>query len=121
MKLSDSKYFGPRDFPIGIPHPDFLQKLEDARTEAGVRFIINSGGRTRKKNDSLKKSVKNSAHLMNEQNIFRAADIRATKSRDRYRILKSLLRHFNRIGIYKYHVHVDDDPTKPPNVVWYGG
>lgn len=93
----------------------FCQKLSIARGKAGVPFIITCGLRTQEQNDALSESVKDSAHLTGH-----AVDLACSDSQTRYAIISSLLAAgLNRLGIYSAHIHVDDDPTKPPNVIWY--
>ena len=98
---------------------DFLTMLDSARSIANVSFKITSGFRTPSHNayvggvqPGLKS--KGSSHLFGY-----AADIAATDSRTKYIIVDSLLQAgFNRIGIAKTFIHVDNDPDKDPNVIW---
>lgn len=93
--------------------PSFLAMLDDARGIAGIPFIINSGYRTKERNRKVGGSAK-SSHL-----IGRAADIKVRSSRDRWVILNALMMAgFNRIGIGKTFIHVDNDEDKTPNVIW---
>ena len=92
---------------------DFLEMLDRARDFAGVPFVINSGYRTKAWNQKCG-GLKNSAHL----DGF-AADIRCNASRERMYIVGALLEAgFNRIGIGNGFIHVDNDPTKPEDVIW---
>ena len=92
---------------------DFLEMLDRARDFAGVPFVINSGYRTKAHNAKVG-GTKNSAHL----DGF-AADIRCNASRERMYIVGALLEAgFNRIGIGNGFIHVDNDPTKPEDVIW---
>jgi len=92
---------------------DFLEMLDRARDFAGIPFIINSGYRTKAANRDAG-GLKNSAHL----DGF-AADIRCNASRERMYIVGALLEAgFNRIGIGNGFIHVDNDPTKPEDVIW---
>ena len=92
---------------------DFLEMLDRARDFAGVPFVINSGYRTKAHNTKVG-GLKNSAHL----DGF-AADIRCNASRERMYIVGALLEAgFNRIGIGNGFIHVDNDPTKPEDVIW---
>jgi uncharacterized protein YcbK (DUF882 family) len=95
---------------------DFLcQMLSIARGKAGVPFIITSGLRTEAQNAGLPEAVHDSAHLTGN-----AVDLACADSETRYAMLKGLLQAgFNRIGIYASHLHADNSPTLPPNVVWY--
>jgi uncharacterized protein YcbK (DUF882 family) len=97
---------------------DFIKKLDEARGIAGVQFVINpkAGGsayRTPEHNEAVG-GVKDSAHTKGL-----AVDIRVQNSYERYRILMSLIKvGFNRIGIADTFIHVDDDTTKDPEVIW---
>lgn len=92
---------------------DFLRKLNEARFLTDTPFIINSGFRCHKHNEKIKGS-RTSSHLKGL-----AADIYCEDSRNRYYILRALLDvGFNRIGIGKNFIHVDDDKTKDPSVIW---
>jgi hypothetical protein len=98
--------------------PEFLRMLDQARHHSGIPYRITSGYRSREYQNDLRKrgypTAKNSAHL----NGF-AADIAASTSHQRMLILQGLiLAKFNRIGISRTFVHVDDDPSKSPDVCW---
>jgi uncharacterized protein YcbK (DUF882 family) len=91
-----------------------VQRLDEARSKAGIPFIITSGCRCEAQNATVG-GAPSSSHL-----IGRAVDIRSVYSRQRLLIVRSLLAvGFNRIGIYSGHVHADDDPNAPPDVMWY--
>ena len=91
----------------------FVQMLDKARHLAGIPFKINSGYRTPERN-RLVGGKKDSAPLKGL-----AADIHCVDSRSRGYILGALLEvGFNRIGIAKTFIHVDDDPSKDADVVW---
>jgi zinc D-Ala-D-Ala carboxypeptidase len=97
---------------------DFLEMLDEARTVAGIPFIITSGFRTQNHHDELTrrgyKTAKNSAHLKGC-----AADILATTSRDRFLIVTALLEvGFDRIGIGDTFIHVDNDWEKNCALIW---
>lgn len=93
---------------------DFLQKLDTARQIAGIPFKINSGYRTPEHNSSLRHSKPDSSHLKG-----RAVDISILSSSDRFIILDALYQvGFNRFGIGKSFIHVDDDPDKVQRVIW---
>ena len=90
-----------------------LQKMRDL---CGFPLVITSGCRCEKQN-KLVKGIKKSAHLSGN-----AVDIKALTNRTRYWIIHSaLLVGFTRIGIYKYHIHLDRDLDKPQRVIWYNG
>jgi len=94
-----------------------VSKLQKARTASGVPFIINSGVRCKKKNNTIKKkrkSVSNSAHLTGE-----AADIKCTNSLDRQKIEIALYKAgIKRVGLNKTFIHADISKTKPQKRTW---
>ena len=93
---------------------DFLEKLDLARSYAGISFKINSGFRTQAHNDSLPNSKPDSAHIEGK-----AADIHCTNSRERFIITKALLdAGINRVGIGRTFIHCDTSENKDPNVIW---
>jgi zinc D-Ala-D-Ala carboxypeptidase len=97
---------------------DFLVKLNSARHSAGVPFVINSGVRSPEHNEQVG-GKEFSSHLSTTEGGACAADIAATDSVTRWKIIKSLVDHkFNRIGIAKTFIHVDDDKSKPSGVCW---
>jgi len=82
---------------------------------ANVKFNIGSGFRCRIHNESIPGSAYDSSHL-----IGHAGDIKTPSMHYRYRVLFGvIMAGFKRIGIYKTHIHVDDDPSKTPGVSWY--
>ena len=90
-----------------------LIKLENARRIAGIPFVINSGFRTQEHNRKIG-GKPNSAHTRGH-----AVDIRAISGQQKFKIVEAAIKAgFNRIGIYKGFIHVDDDPTLPKNVIW---
>ena len=92
---------------------EFLLKLDRARDLAGIPFKINSAYRTPEHNAKIG-GKPNSSHLKGL-----AVDISVTNSRQRFIVLKALLdTGFNRIGIAKSFIHVDDDKSKDSQVVW---
>ena len=113
------KYFKEKEFRCpccGKSEMDeeFVQTLDIARGFAGIPFKINSGWRCKEKNESLKNSSKNSAHLKG-----RAVDISCKDSRSRALILDALAwAGLNRFGISKTFIHTDNDPKKDKVVIW---
>lgn len=90
-----------------------LIMLDEARSQAQIPFIINSGYRTKEHNIKVNGRL-DSSHLKGL-----AVDIRAIGSRERFQILSSLISvGFNRIGIKGSFIHVDIDYNKPINVTW---
>lgn len=89
--------------------------LDRARGLAGMPFEITCGPRTPEQNAALAESVKDSAHLTGN-----AVDLACNDSKLRYNMVRGLLlAGFNRIGIYSAHIHADNSPSLPPNVIWY--
>ena len=115
-----SMNFSEKDFPIGIPHPEFLAKLQHARDRYGKPIRISSGGRSPERNSSIG-GVEGSAHVMDKHGYFRGVDIECSNSTERFYLVRELLAvGFHRLGVYDHHIHVDDDPSKPSCVMWVG-
>ena len=90
-----------------------LLMLDRARELAEIPFNITSGYRTPEHN-SIIGGVPNSAHIKGY-----AVDILCTSGVDRFKIIEAALKvGFNRIGIGNTFIHLDNDPTKPQNVIW---
>ena len=84
-----------------------------AREIAGIPFGVNSACRCDYHN-IIEGGTETSSHLDGW-----ALDIAVTSSRARFKILTSLMMvGFTRFGIAKGFIHVDDDPTKAPDVSW---
>lgn len=93
--------------------PDFRDKLNKAREIAGIPFILNSAFRCEKHNQEVG-GTETSSHLAGV-----AVDIWCADSRSRWIIVDALKKAgFNRIGVCKTFVHVDDDLTKEPELIW---
>jgi uncharacterized protein YcbK (DUF882 family) len=91
---------------------DFMIRLDRARREAGVPFIINSGFRCPEHNEEVGSSTQN--HPLGV-----AADISCTNSHHRFLMLDALLlAGFKRIGIHEAFIHVDSNHDAPPEVAW---
>jgi uncharacterized protein YcbK (DUF882 family) len=92
---------------------EFLNKLAQARKIAAVGFKITSGYRSPEHNAKVG-GVPNSSHTLGH-----ACDIYAPTSRQKYIIINALLQAgFDRIGVAKNFIHVDDDPSKNEEVIW---
>ena len=96
----------------------FLYMLNNARHIANIPFEITSGYRIEADIERLEKEgykvSRNSSHLKGL-----AADIACTDSVNRYIIIDALLKAgFNRIGIAKTFIHVDNDLDKAQNCIW---
>lgn len=107
--------FNSPDDPVSYANMDveFLNKLTKARKIAAVGFKITSGFRTPAHNAKVG-GVLGSSHT-----VGRAVDIYAPTSTQKYLIINALLQAgFNRIGVAKNFIHVDDDPSKSEDVIW---
>lgn len=92
---------------------ELVQGLTAARVHAGVPFIITSAARCPEHNRKSGGSA-SSSHLTGH-----AVDIKAISAAQRMLIVNSLLAAgFNRIGIARGFVHVDNDDTKSVGVLW---
>ncbi len=92
---------------------ELIDKLNVARSMAGRPFVITSGYRT-KDHNKLVGGKPGSSHIHGL-----AADIEVKTSRDRFFILKALLKAgFERIGVGKDFIHVDVDRGKAASVIW---
>ena len=93
--------------------PDFRDKLNKARQIADVPFILTSAFRCAARNAEVG-GAETSSHLAGL-----AVDIKCSDSRSRWILIDALKQAgFNRIGVGKTFIHVDDDLTKPQGVVW---
>src|ERR1044072_8122736 len=102
---------------------EFVARLDMARHQAEIPFVITSGFRTPE--DNLKVGgVPNSSHTKGL-----AVDLRCKSSNELWKILDGLYSvNFKRIGIYHTvspegkiipaHIHVDCDQELPQEVVW---
>ena len=117
--------FKPRDFTCRCEgfcgHPDVISrelvaKLDKIQDLIGIPVIVLSGTRCEKFN---RKSGgrERSAHTV-KSGVSHAADIRCPDAAFRFAFLTAALPLFNRVGIGKESIHVDDDPELPSNAVW---
>ena len=91
---------------------EFIECLDEARDIAGIQFKILSGYRTPQHNRKVG-GLTSSSHL-----IGRAADIHCTHVGKRLKIIEALsMVGFQRFGIAKTFIHVDNDSDKP-NAIW---
>ncbi len=92
---------------------EMVNMLDYARRIAKTPFSINSGYRCPKHNAEVG-GKETSSHLKGY-----AVDIKVTSMRSRFKILSALMdAGFERIGIAKTFIHVDNDPDKGPEVIW---
>lgn len=94
----------------------FLAALDEARSLAGIPFSLTSAYRCKSHNAAVG-GVANSSHTTGH-----AVDILARGGREKWIILNALVSAgFTRIGIAGSFIHVDNDPSKTPRVIWdYG-
>lgn len=91
----------------------FIWKLQYARTEARIPFVVNSGFRCEKHNKDVG-GEESSDHLTGE-----AADIKCLTSHERYKMIECGLRAgFRRIGIGGDFIHFGDNWSNPQEVIW---
>ena len=118
--MKTAKYFTEREFNNTTPSCSMqnidqstLDMLDSARDIAGIPFKINCAYRT-KDWDISKGRSGNSAHTEGK-----AVDIHCANSAAKFTIIDALLKAgFNRIGIAKTFVHVDNSATLPQNVIF---
>lgn len=92
---------------------ELVDKLNVAREEAGIPFVVVSGTRCEERNEK-EGGAPDSAHLEGW-----GADIRTKSSRSRWKIVTALINAgFTRLGIGRTFIHADCDPDKFPEVIW---
>lgn len=92
--------------------------LQKAREMSSVKFKINSACRCNEHNKAVG-GKQDSSHIIASGKDSYAFDIEALNSRTKFIIICSLLKAgFNRIGIDKEFIHVDNDPNKDKDVIW---
>lgn len=112
-------FFELEDFNCPCCEQQFMQEkqlkmLDETRRLAGFPFRVNSGWRCEEHNRDVEGS-EYSAHLSGY-----ATDIKVTTSMRRFKIIKAALAvGYMRIGVYKTFVHLDCEPNKPQEVIWY--
>lgn len=111
LDMAKYKYFSEKEIQ-GL-RPELVEMLDKARGIAGIPFKINSGFRTKEKNDEVG-GVENSAHTLGL-----AVDLVCMTSNERFRIIQALLEAgFKRIGTGKTFIHCDVDKSKPQDMIW---
>jgi len=97
-----------------IIEDELLIRLEAARLQAKTPFTIISWNRCKKQNIEARGKW-NSAHLRGY-----AVDIATyTKEKQFHIVFYLMLAGFTRIGIGDHYVHVDCDPDKRPEAIWF--
>ncbi len=125
---ADVSHFTPREFTCRCEglcdHPvvvslDLVAKLDKIRDLIGMPVTIVSGTRCERHNRKVGGKPL-SSHVPRD-GTSHAADVRCPDNVFRFAFLAAALPIFNRIGIGKDFIHVDDDPALPSNVVWVYG
>lgn len=120
MKIT-AKYFNESEFRACVPscslqdmRQSTMNRLDAARELAGIPFVLNSAYR------SLAWEKQRGRSGTSSHTKGCAVDIRCNTSANRMKIIRACLAlGFTRIGIGKTYIHVDDDETKPQNVMWH--
>ena len=119
------KHFTPRDFTCQCAglcdHPvvislETVEKLDKICDAIGLPIRVVSGTRCERYNNRVSGKSR-SAHVPKNE-VSHAAHVSCPDSGFRFAFLTAALPVFNRIGIGKDFIHVDDDPELPPKVVW---
>jgi len=122
------KHFTPRDFTCRCTglcdHPvvislETVAKLDKICDAIGLPIKVLSGARCERYNTRVNGKDR-SAHVP-KNGASHAAHVACPDSSFRFAFLAAALPVFNRIGIGKGFIHVDDDPELPVNVVWVCG
>lgn len=116
-----AKYFNESEFKACSPSCSLqdmkqhtMDKLDAARELAGIPFVLNSAYRPPEW-EKKRGRTGTGAHPHGC-----GVDIRCNTSANRLKIVQACLSvGFTRIGIGNTYIHVDDDPTKTPNVMWH--
>ena|SRR5699024_5197993 len=88
--------------------------IDSIRKDIGRPIIVNSAYRTEKHNEKVG-GVESSSH----RNGW-ALDVHCPDNQFRLAFIKSAIKHgVSRIGIYRTFIHIDMDPDKPQNTMWY--
>lgn len=103
---------------ICIVDANFLIKLQNTRTLAGIGFTVISGCRCPVYNRE-EGGTEGSDHLATESLACEGADIYCNNSSDRFKIIKAaLLMGFRRIGPHKTFIHLGTSERNLQNVLW---
>jgi zinc D-Ala-D-Ala carboxypeptidase len=122
------RHFTPRDFACQCAglcdHPvvisvETVAKLDEICDAIGLPVKILSGSRCKRYNNRISGQSR-SAHVP-KNGVSHAAHVFCPDSSFRFAFLTAALPVFNRIGIGKDFIHIDDDPELPPKVVWVCG
>ena len=93
---------------------NLLMKLDRIRHQVQQPIVIHSGVRCWNYNEKVNGEMA-SAHLTGL-----AVDIEVTDNKTRFKIIEASMDFkINRIGVFRNHIHLDIDSSKPKNVIWY--
>jgi len=96
-----------------------LMMLDLLRDSLGYPLHLNSACRCRSHNLLIGGS-ETSSHISTNDKCSYAFDVRVKNDLMRFDVVKKAIElGFNRIGVYKTFVHLDNDVNKP-SAVWYG-
>ncbi len=122
------KHFIPRDFACHCDglcdHPvvislETVAKLDKICDVIGLPIKVLSATRCERYNARVSGKAR-SAHVP-KNGVSHTAHVFCPDSSFRFAFLTAALPVFNRIGIGKDFIHVDDDPELPPGMVWVCG
>jgi len=95
------------------PSTTLINRLNEAREEAGIPFIVTSGPRCPHYNAHIKGATY-SEHIDGD-----GADISCTDSRTRSKIINAALKvGFTRIGVARSFIHLGVSPSNDQDVIW---
>ena len=120
MIMIKAKYFSEGEFQKCTPpcslqdmNQGTMSRLDTAREIAGIPFVLNSAFR------SVEYEKEHGRKGTSSHTLGHAVDIRCNSVANRFKIVAALYEAgFNRIGIGKTYIHVDDSPKHQPNVMW---
>lgn len=118
--MCNLKYFKPSEFEkcnpkcdISQMNPDFLQRLDAARSLCGIIFRLNSAYRSPEYDRSKGRTGKG------YHTVGRAVDVACTDSASRAEIIRACVSLGLSCGVSKRFVHIDDRDTSRPIVFLY--
>lgn len=116
VKYFERTEFSSPDAPLSysMMNRGLIFKLDLAREISGVPFTVSSGYRTENHNKKVG-GTKTSKHRTGD-----GVDLIIQDSEHRYQILKALIEvRFNKIGIYKSHIHVELHPDNKNEMIFH--
>ena len=92
---------------------DLIDRLQAVRDSVKMPIKITSGYRCQSYNSRIG-GKDDSSHMKGLP-----VDIAVDNSWQRFKLIKAALQHFNRIGIGGKFIHLDCDPDKSSNLIWW--